>query len=45
MSSCGIIAILVDVIYCNITVVVVNSLVVVVVVTSRSCFRGFIGDT
>ena len=44
MSSCSIIAILVDVIYCNITVVVVNSLVVVVV-TSRCCFRGFIGDT
>ena len=43
MSSCSIIAVLVDVIYCNITVVVVNSLVVVV--TSRCCFRGFIGDT
>ena len=43
MSSCGIIAILVEVIYCNITVVVVNSLVVVV--TSGCCFRGFIVDT
>ena len=42
MSCCSIIAVLVDVIYRNIIVIVINSLVVV---TSRCCFCGFIGDT